>query len=686
MVHLRWVSRSWMYADRDGMMTTVRARISATGLHVGSAALMLLGSTITTFAHAADATTIRDLKRMNVEDLLNIEVTSVTRKPEKLLGAASAIQVITAADIRHSGANTLPEALRLASNLQVAQRGAHGWAVSARGFNADLANKLLVMIDGRTVYSPLFSGVFWEAQDYLLEDIDRIEVISGPGGTLWGANAVNGVINIITKSAASTAGLHVEGAAGMELNHVAGLRYGGNLGADTPFRVYAKHLDVDDTALADGSRTGDGWHKTQGGFRVDSATSSSNEQILQGDIYELDVKVPAGGTTTMRGANLLGRWTQRVSEDSDWSLQTYYDWTEIADAVPALVVNGLPFAPAGLLRDNLRTLDVDFQHRLSLGTTQTMVWGLGFRNSLDVVSNAPALGFLPARLTHQLYSAFLQDEFHLGNGLSITAGTKLEHNDYTGLEIEPSLRAQWQPAEDTTVWAAVSRAVRTPSRIDRDMRQPTPPYPGLINGNTQFDSETLIAWEAGYRARNTSAISTSASVFYNVYNNIRSISITPNTILPFFISNNVAGHAYGAELTGSLQLIDNWSLHAGYNFLQTRLHVKEGQFDLAEARNETADPKHQLSLRTSIDLSERLELDAGLRWVDRLPNNDAQTPGSVPSYVDLNMRIAWHFSNQLELSVAGQNLLHRQHPEYGFPRPDRAEIERSVYGKLVWRH
>lgn len=666
-------------------MTTVIARIFAKGLRVRSAAWMLLGSMVASLAHAADPTSIRDLKRLNVEDLMNLEVTSVTRKPEKLLGAASAIQVITAAEIRRSGATTLPEALRLASNLQVAQRGAHGWAISARGFNTDLANKLLVMIDGRTVYSPLFSGVFWEAQDYLLEDVDRIEVISGPGGTLWGANAVNGVINIITKSAAETAGLHVEGGAGNELNNIAGVRYGGNLTEGSQFRFYAKHFDVDDTALTDQSPTGDAWHKSQGGFRVDSTTSAGNAFTVHGDVYDLDVDVPTGGVTSMRGANLLGRWTSRISEDSDWNLQVYYDWTEISDAVPAAVVNGLPFAPAGRLRDNLHTLDLDFQHHLSLGAAQTVVWGLGFRNTQDVVSNAPALGFLPARLTHQLYSAFLQDEFHLGSGVSLTAGTKLEHNDYTGLEIEPSLRAQWQPAADTTLWAAVSRAVRTPSRIDRDMRQPVPPYPALINGNTDFDSETVIAWEAGYRARNTASISTSVSAFYNVYDNIRSISITPNTILPFFISNNVAGHTYGIEFTGDLQLSDNWSMHAGYNFLQERLHVKAGQFDLSDARNETADPKHQISLRTSIDLSERLELDAGLRWVDTLPNNDAQTPGTVPAYVDLNMRIAWHLGNELELSVAGQNLLHRQHPEYGFPKPDRAEIERSVYGKLVWR-
>ncbi len=634
---------------------------------------------------AADqSSTIRDLKQLNVEDLMSIEVTSVARHAEKLLGAASAIQVITQSEIRRSGAATLPEALRLASNLQVAQRGAYGWAISSRGFNTDLANKLLVMIDGRTVYTPLFSGVYWEVQDYLLEDIDRIEVISGPGGTLWGANAVNGVINIITRSAAETLGLQAEAGAGSLWNKFAGVRFGASASADTSFRVYGKYLDHDNSVLANGSSASDNWHKGQGGFRIDSTDSAGNLRTLQGDTYQLR-EHEASGVTTMRGANLLGRWTRVMSDKSDLALQAYYDWTKLADTVPALVLGGTQFAPAGRLRDDLRTLDLDFQHRFPLGSAQSIVWGLGFRHTHDVVSNAPGLAFFPTKLDHSLYSAFLQDEFRLRDDLSVTLGTKLEHNDYTGLEVEPNLRLQWQASAAQTVWAAISGASRVPSRIDRDFSQAAPPYLALLQGRSDFKSEKVVAHELGYRAQVSPSLSTSLSTFYNVYSDVRSTSITPVTVLPFFFANNLAGHTYGFEFTGNLQLMDNWSVHAGYNLLQERLHVKAGQIDLSNALNETSDPEHQVSLRSSITLPGQVEVDAGLRWVDTLHNNNGPTPGMVPSYIDLNLRLAWHPNSQLELSVAAQNLLHDQHPEYGFPNPNRPEVERSVYGKLVWR-
>ncbi|MEO8315029.1 MAG: TonB-dependent receptor [Pseudomonadota bacterium] len=667
-------------------MVSVAAWMSANRKNDFLAAFVLLSSTIAASASAAvRVTTIGDLKQLNVEDLMNIEVTSVARQPERLLGAASAIQVITSGEIRRSGATTLPEALRLAGNLQVAQRSAHGWAISARGFNADLANKLLVMIDGRTVYTPLFSGVFWEAQDYALEDIDRIEVISGPGGALWGANAVNGVINIITKNAGDTQGLHAEAGSGSETDRFATARYGGSLSPDINFRIYGKHFHQESMAFGDGSSASDAWHKTQGGFRLDSS-QSDNTQTVQGDVYKLRVLVPTGGTTTMQGANLLGRWTHRISDDSDWALQTYYDWTEFRDSVPALVLNNTQFAPAGILLDGLHTIDLDFQHRLSVGSAQHLVWGLGLRHTHDVVSNAPGLAFFPTTLNQALYSAFLQDEFALRDNFSVTLGTKIEHNDYTGLEVEPSLRMQWQPDLNRAVWAAISRAVRTPSRIDRDLKQAAPPYLALLYGSPDFKSEKLIAYELGYRAQNTASLGTSLSAFYNVYDDVRSTSITPATILPFFLANNLAGHSYGFEFAANLQLTDNWTLHATYNLLEERMHVKAGEFDLSNGRNETVDPEQQASLRSSINLPRGIELTAALRWVDTLHNNNGPNPGTVSAYLDLDTRLAWHLGEELELSLTGQNLLHKQHPEYGFPGPARPEAQRSVFGKLAWRH
>jgi iron complex outermembrane receptor protein len=634
---------------------------------------------------AARNPTIGELKRLNVEDLMNIEVMSVARHPERLLDAAAAIQVITAEGIRRSGAVTLPEALRLADNLQTAQRGARGWAISARGFNTDLANKLLVMIDGRTVYTPLFSGVFWEAQDYLLEDVERIEVVSGPGGTLWGANAVNGVINVITRKAADTQGLHVEAGGGTELTGAAGVRYGGELSPQMQFRLFAKHVDHDDSRLADGSPALDAWHRSQLGFRIDSAPAAADVLTLQGDYYENRERVPGGGVTTMRGANLLGRWTRGMTGDSGLTLQVYYDWTYLSDAVPALTLGALPVAPSGQLLDDLRTLDVDFQHRFRAADAHAITWGLGFRHTHDVVRNAPALAFFPAVLNQELFSAFVQDEIRLREGLSLTIGSKIEHNDYTGVEVEPSARLQWQPAEAHTLWAAMSRAVRAPSRIDRDLSQAAPPYLVVLKGGPDFTSEKVTAYELGYRTQPGPGFGLSLSAFYNVYSDVRSTTITLPTLLPFYFVNDVAGDTWGLEFSSTFQVTDRWSLRAGYNLLQEDLHVKPGRVDISNGRNETADPQHQVALRSSLDLSRGLELDAGLRWVDTLRNNNGPTPGSVPAYFELDARLAWHVTDALELSITGRNLLHDRHPEYGFPAPGRTEVERSVYGKLTWR-
>ncbi len=558
--------------------------------------------------------------------------------------------------------------------------------ISARGFNTDLGNKLLVMIDGRTVYTPLYSGVFWDAQDYLLEDIDRIEVISGPGGALWGANAVNGVINIITKSAKDTEGWYADLGGGSQPQDFAGVRYGTALNSDTALRVYAKYFGRGDEQLADGGSNTDAWHQSRAGFRLDSEPAAADRLTLQGDAYEGREEELGTATTSNSGANLLGRWARRLSDESDFSLQAYLDQTHLADPVGPLLVAGLVFSPPGTFYDDLTTYDVDFQHRFALGTRNRLVWGLGFRHTRDAVRNAPALGFLPDVLDQNLYSAFVQDEIALRRNLSFTLGTKLEHNDYTGFEFEPDARLHWAMTANQALWGAVSRAVRTPSRIDHDLSEGTPPYLVLLKGGSNFESESVEAYEAGYRAQLSSVLSTSVSTFYNRYDDVRSTSATPATILPLFFANNLEGDTYGLELGINYQLTDEWSVHGGYTRLVEHLRVKPGQFDLSNATNETADPQHQLALRSSVNLPRHLELSAGLRWVDALPVNNGPNLATVPSYFELDTRLAWHATEHLELSLVGQNLLHDHHVEYGYPGPTQVAIERSVYGKLAWRY
>ena len=625
------------------------------------------------------------LRQLSLDDLMNIEVTSVSREPEPFWQAPASIDVITQDQIRRSGAESIPEALRLADNLDIAQENSHDWAISARGFNSALGNKLLVMIDGRTVYSPLFSGVFWNAQDYLLEDLNRIEVISGPGGTLWGATAVNGVINITTKDAKDTQGFYVEGGGGSQPEGFGGIRYGGTFAPNVYFRVYGKYTDWDNEAFPNGNSAHDAWGMGQGGFRID-AEPTGEHLTLQGDLYDSKLDVATTNNQGIQsGGNLLARWTHTISDDSDMTLQTYYDRTHLTDPQSALFLGPVQLAPAGFLRDDLDTFDIDFQHRFSDGEHNHFVWGLGYRFTHDVVQNAPGLGFTPPVLDQSLISGFIQDEIMLVKNLNLTLGTKIEHNDYTGFELEPSARLQWNFAGSQTVWGAVSRAVRTPSRIDRDIQEPSPEFgPVLAQGRSTFTSETLIAYELGYRAQFDKKADASISAFYNDYNNLRSSSFSPNDIMPFFFANNLYGHTYGIEVSSNYQVCDWWRLHAGYDLLEEHIRVKPGQMDLNNGLDETCDPKHQFSIRSSMDLFKNVELDAGLRWVDTLHNNNGPVVGTVPSYFELDIRLSWHPTERLEFSVVGQNLLHSQHPEYGFPSPTREEIVRSVYGKVAW--
>lgn len=667
-----------------GAATQARAQLRPIACIIAGFAIAFAPSLPAQVANAGPS--VSSLKQLSVEELMDIEVTSVSRHAEKLLEASAAIQVVTSEDIRRSGATTIPEALRLAGNLDVAQKNSHDWAISARGFNTELANKLLVLIDGRTVYTPLFSGVFWNAQDYLLEDLEQIEVISGPGGTLWGANAVNGVISIRTRSAKDTQGLYVEAATGTVLDDSLGVRYGATLAPNVYLRVYAKHFARDNEALANGSDANDAWDRTQGGFRLDAELNSENTFTLQGDLYEGSNDLTTGGSSETKGRNLLARWVRSFSPDNSFTLQLYYDYTYFQEPVSALVLAGITFAPAGTLVDRLDTYDLDFQHRIAIGERQHVVWGVGYRFTHDEVTNAPALAFLPPTLDHDLFSGFVQDEIKLRENLAFTIGTKIEHNDYTGTEVEPSVRLQWTATPNQVLWSAISRAVRTPSRVDRDLYQAAPPYLTVLRGDAAFSSEIVTAYELGYRAQLGPRFAPSVTLFCNDYDDLRSTGATPATILPFYFANNLEGRTYGVELSANYQLHDRWRLRASYQHLKEDLQVKPGRTDINNARNEVADPENQFSLRLTGDLTSHVGFDANFRWVDTRPLNNGGTLVTVPSYSELDLRLSWRPTDRFELSLVGQNLLHDQHAEYGVPGPTRSEITRSGYAKLSWHY
>ncbi len=550
----------------------------------------------------------------------------------------------------------------------MAQINSHDWAISARGFNGTAANKLLVLMDGRTIYTPLYSGVFWDAQDYLLADLDRIEVISGPAGTLWGANAVNGVINITSKSARDTQGFYVEAGGGNQLQDFGGARFGFTAASNLFVRVYGKYFDREPELFSStDQRAGNAWRSGQGGFRADWIPTAQNTVTLQGDYYNASEDIYKNSYTHVTGGNVLSRFSHTFSEASDMTLQLYYDQT--GRVIPKS------------FGEVLGTYDLDFQHRLHLLERHELIWGFGYRLLNDRVDNGPAIQFQPAHLDQSIYSAFAQDEITLAPSLHLTLGTKIEHNHFSGWEVEPSGRLSWAFTPKQSVWAAVSRAVRTPSRIDDDLVVPSPPGGPLFLGSSNFLSETLMAYELGYRAQLNQKLSGSISAFYNTYDHLR--SITPG--VPFRIANNIEGETYGLEVTGNYQLFDWWRWRAGYNWLAEHIHSKPGTTDYSGAIGETADPEHQFSIRSSMDLPRNITFDARLRFVDQLHNVSGSLTGEVPSYFELDARVAWRATEHLEFSLVGQNLLNNHHVEFGYPNASQDAIARSVFGKVTWR-
>ncbi|MEN3330272.1 MAG: iron complex outerrane recepter protein [Acidobacteriota bacterium] len=614
---------------------------------------------------SAAAPSPQSLKTLSIEDLMSLEVTSVSRRPEKISRTASAIQVITTEDIRRSGATTLPEVLRLVSNLHVAQVDASQWAISARGFNNTLANKMLVLIDGRSVYTPLHAGVFWDIQDTLLEDVERIEIISGSGATMWGGNAVNGIISITTKRAQDTQGFLIETGGGSQPRNFLNLRYGGGIGSNAHYRLYGKMFSRDRTVFANGRDAENNWNMGQGGFRVDWQKPQGNNLTLQGDLYDGQLNGFHNQETDLKGGNVRARWSRAFSDRSDMSLQLYYDRTH----------RSIPRS----LAEDLTTYDVDFQHRFPLGERNDLVWGLGYRQIHDDVRNTNLLAFLPPQITRRRYSGFVQDDIALiKERLALTLGTKIEHNDYTGIELQPRLRVAFQIDRQQMVWGAISRALRTPSRIDTELFIPQQP-PFLLAGNPDFNSEQSLGYELGYRSRLHDRVSLSASSFYNHYTNLRSIErVDPLRLFPMIIGNGLKGESYGLELAADYNVTRWWQLRGGLTEMRIHIRLEPTSTDRTNGNGESHDPDRHFILRSSLDLVSGIQIDSAFRFVSAIANQ------RLPGYAEMDLRVAWQPKRSLEFSVTGQNLLHNRHAEFG-SLPGRQEIERSVYGKVVWR-
>ena len=591
----------------------------------------------------------RELADLSLEQLSNIVVHSVSRRDEPLARAASSIYVISGEDIRRSGATSLPEALRLAPNLQVARVDAVQYAISARGFNNTLANKLLVLIDGRTVYTPLFSGTFWEVQDLMLEDIERIEVISGPGATLWGANAVNGVINVITRPASATQGTLVAATAG-ELQREAAARHGGKIGAGH-YRFYAKQVRRDHTTLPTGAPVRDQADHTQIGFRTDWARAADGF-TLQGDAYGGEID-QAPDARELAGANLLARWTRDLGQGSALRLQAYYDQTYRHHP--------------GTFKEELHTFDTELQHSLERRGRHRPMWGFGLRYYRDKVENSPSLAFLPANRSLERNHLFVQDEISLGERVDLTLGAKVETNTYTDAEFLPSARLGWRPSAEHLVWSAVSRAVRAPSRIDREFFIPGN-APFALAGGPQFQSEISNVYELGYRGQPSARASWSATAFYHDHDKVRSVSPQAGGAV---VANDREGHTKGIEAWAGWRVSEAWRLQAGYTHLETRLRVREGAIDTQAPSSIGSDPKYWWHLRSTHDLAAAWDLDVMLRHVDGVANR------GVPAYTAVDARLAWHAARRVELSLLVQNLFDPGHVEWA----PGAELERAAYLK-----
>ncbi|MGH9574211.1 MAG: TonB-dependent receptor plug domain-containing protein [Candidatus Acidiferrales bacterium] len=643
------------------------------------------------------------MKQLSLEQLGDLEVTSVSKDPQEVQKTPAAIYVVTQEDIRRSGATSIPEVLRLVPGVEVARIDSDHWSVGIRGFGSEFSKSVLVLIDGRSVYSPLFSGVYWNVQNVMLEDVDRIEVIRGPGGTIWGANAVNGVINIITKSARDTHGVLVSSGGGNVDQGMSAFRYGGGNGKNVDFRFYgiafgrAAEFHPDHSSF-------DEWQMGQGGFRTDWEKNKHDTLTLQGDMYkgfegervEVALYSPPSSEIlddahNVAGGNLLGQWRRQINENSDLQLQSYYDRTSRLS--PQL--------------DEIRnTLDIDFLYHVAVHSRHDLLIGAGARWSPDnITQKFSTLNFVPQQETDSIYSWFLQDQIALAaDRLSLTLGSKFEHNNYSGFEVQPNARLLWTPSEHQSIWAAVTRAVRTPSRLDQDLQltdllAPSPPLFLRVVGSKSFKSEQLLGTEAGYRTLLVHNLYLDGAVFYNNYNDLYGYG--PSTgflepspapehiVLQLPLANATKGDTSGFEIAPDWKLSDWWEWKGSYSYLHLYVHNKVGAAgtynSLITSSDNGSSPHHQIEMQSLFNLPKNIEADITYRFVSALPAQTSMPAGpTVNAYSTGDFRLGWRPSEQFEVSFVGQNLFQPQHPEFGGDDGPLVGIRRSYYAKATW--
>ncbi|WP_081897673.1 TonB-dependent siderophore receptor [Massilia sp. BSC265] len=638
-----------------------------------------LGLAVALGAHGEEPERRPDnLADLSIEELANIPVMSVSKRPERLQDAAAAIFVITAEDIRRSGAATLPEVLRLAPNLHVARVNGYSYSISARGMNQSgnsYSNKLLVLIDGRSVYTPLFSGVFWDAQEVLLEDVERIEVISGPGGVLWGLNAVNGVINITTRSARDTQGSLATLQAATDGATVS-YRHGGTTAGGIAWRAFGKTTRREDSELASGAPVNDAYRRSLVGVRADWERGLDRFSVI-GNAYRGRFDQPAPGEINAPGVpatlgkvrsdgvNLTARWERLLAGGASLMAQAYFDHT-LRRAEP-------------LFGERLYTTDLQFQHTLAPvagpGGRHSIVWGANVRHSRDRVDNSAVVAFLPPRTSQQWANLFAQDEIALARDWYLTLGSRLEYNEYTGSEWLPSARLSWRLSSQHALWAAASRTVRAPSRLDVDAFLPgRPPY--LLRGGPQVRGEVSRVFELGYRGNPAPALSYSVTLFHHDYDYLRTTETNPAGFITF--DSLMEGRSSGIEAWGSWQAAERWRLSAGWTAMHQKLRLKPGSSDVNATRVADRDPAHTFQLRSVYGIDDRRDIELTLRKVA------GKSFPEVPAYTALDARFGWRIRPGLELALTGENLT-GGHGEYG-TIVYRAEIERRLGVKVVWEY